>query len=126
MDYDSYLTRVIDDGIASVKADPHIADHPKRLRGSIEGFEACRGKNPVELRELLDASNRSSLLDAEKANSGGDIEDYWQKRHFALQVEWVCNCVSAALHASHLPTIVSPTYRGMMRAADILGVAEPS
>jgi hypothetical protein len=50
--YEQLLDRIISDGIAEVRtayADPK--DHHKR-DGAIEGFEACRGKSPIELVDL--------------------------------------------------------------------------
>ena len=37
---------------------------------------------------------------------------YWYARCFALEVEWVCNVVSAMLMNEGRPTIVTPTARG--------------
>ena len=50
-----------------------------------------------------------------------DIERYWRVRCFALEVEWTCNVVSAALVNQGLgEAIVPPTARGVMQAARIL------
>ena len=60
MDFQSFLTRVVQDGIASAKTDSQLQSHPKRLRGSISGFESCLGKNAAQLWELLADANRKA------------------------------------------------------------------
>lgn len=119
MDYQQFLTRVIDDGIEAAHRD-YASDEHKR-RGAVEGFEACRGKSPRELGELLAtaASNTSRAREDR-------VDDYWRFRCHELEVGWVCNVVSACLHNQGLPTIVTPTARGMMKAAGIAGVAQVS
>ena len=51
-----------------------------------------------------------------------NLEDYWKARYFSIQVEFVCNTVSAMLANEGLPTIIAPTLRGAMNAARIIGV----
>lgn len=122
MTYDEFLTRIIDDGIAAARADYAKPEQVEWLEGSIAGFEACRGKNPLALRELLTAAMKNAG-DARVHNA--PPEDYWYLKCLALEVEWVANCVSALLvnqdgHplASHLPTA-----RAVMKAAEVIGVA---
>ena len=58
------------------------------------------------------------------------VDDYWEARCYALEVEWVANVVSAALVSAAMlcggktaiPVIITPTTRGMMKAREILGV----
>jgi hypothetical protein len=125
MDLQSFITRVVEDGIASAKTDPQLQSHPKRLRGSIRGFESCLGKTPEQLWKLLEDANRKAwdvrVEQEDDKDKRYDIEDYWEARYVAIQVEWVCNTVSAAM-ASQGSTIVTPTARGYMNAARILGV----
>ena len=136
MTYDEFLTQAIERGLASIKTDDQLLRHPKRMAGSREGFEACRGKDPAKLAELLedaskksDAVRKARLGETEDGEHGErpDIEDYWQARYRAIQIEWVCNTVSAALmFATDLRPeskkfcIVQPTARGLMNAARIL------
>jgi hypothetical protein len=124
MDLHSFIMRVVQDGIEGAKNDPGISRHPKRLAGSIAGFEACLGKNLAELAKLLEDANRDCVL-PEGGHAGNEdvTESYWEKRYYAIQIEWVCNCVSAALMSQKdVPLIVNPTARGAMNAARILGV----
>ena len=118
MNYLDFLTRVIDDGIAAATAD--YKDAPNKLEGAVAGFEACRGKSPTELQKLFEVSNdrahRAYVLEH-------DLNNYWRERCYALEVEWVCNVVSATLLNQGLPLIITPTARGYMKAAEILGVA---
>jgi hypothetical protein len=120
MNFDEFITRVIDRGIKSVSADEMITEHPKRLKGSLDGFEACRGKDPVQLALLYSDAERKALALREVE----DIEDYWQARYFAIQVEFVCNTASAVLMNQGLPVIIPPTAKGAMNAAKIVGVSE--
>lgn len=56
MTYLETLERIINDGIEAAKEDYGRKDSPEnkaRLKGSIEGFEACRGKTPEQLARLL-------------------------------------------------------------------------
>lgn len=118
--YGDFLTRVIDDGIAAARRDYAGDADARRLKreGAILGFENCRGLQPEELLALLTEAN-------ERATRAHRNEDgyYWYWRCRALQIEWTCNVVSAALLNEGKPTIVPPTARGMMKAAEILGVA---
>ena len=114
MEYNSFLKKIIDDGIEAVKRD--YADSPEKAKGAVEGFEACRDKQPHELLQLLLDSNRR----AGEAHFNADIDKYWELRCFALEVEWTCNCVSAALLSNNLPIITHPTARGVIKAAEIL------
>jgi len=114
--YNYFLNCIIDDGIAAVKID--YKDKPQELEGAIAGFEACRGKNPVELAQLL-ASARKATHEAYRDR---EVTDYWRIVCYEAEIEWTCNCVSAALANESLPVIVTPTARGMFKAAEILGV----
>ena len=119
MEYKDFLNQIIDGGIAGAKRDYKRPDQKLLLDGSIVGFEACRDKNPIELADLLETAQRKSH--EAKLNQA---EDYWYHRGFVLEVEWVCNVVSAMQMNSGPPTIIPPTARGVMRAAEIVGVKE--
>lgn len=124
MTYIEFLTEVIERGIKGASADEIINKYPKRLEGSIEGFNACRGKSPEELAALLAEMNRrthNARLEAHDKDEA-DIEDYWKQRYIAIQVEWVANCVSAALMNEGRPVIIPPTARALMNVAEIVGV----
>jgi len=117
--YATLLERVVDDGIAAARAD-YTREHQKpMLEGSVAGFEACREKSPPELAALLlDARTETGA----RRRAEQDPENYWWARCFDLEVEWVCNVMSAALMNSGQPVIVPPTMRGVKKAAEILGV----
>ena len=119
MNYQKFLKKIIEDGIKGAKKDYKSPDQKLILKGSIAGFEACCGKNPIELRKLLDnAGVRSQQAMLKQAR------DYWYHRGFVSEVEWVCNVVSAMLMNQGNPTIIIPTARGVMRASEIVGVAK--
>ncbi len=124
MVYIEFLTQVIEDGLKSVGSDESLARHPKQLEGARAGFEACRDKLPEQLAELLAEANRKSALAYSMANDkDADIEEYWKQQYYTLQVEWVCNTVSAMLMSQGAPMITTVTARGVMNAARILGVS---
>ncbi len=110
--YQDLLARVIGDGIEAARVDYRPGPE---LDGSVAGFEACRGRTPEQLAALL----QEARLEARRGQAG----DYWFWRCRELEVEWVCNVVSAALLNQGLPVIVTPTARGVFKAAEILGVA---
>lgn len=123
MEYNEFLKRVIDEGINAVKSD-YTKEHDKyRLEGSIAGFEACRNKTPEELLIVWKESQeyvQKSYIDR------NEPEKYWWFRCYQLEVEWVCNVVSAMLYNQDCKPILSwlPTCNGMSKAASILGVSE--
>jgi hypothetical protein len=117
---------VINDGIQAARDDYGSTDTElvrAKLEGSIAGFDACRHRTPAKLKKLL-AEAHEKTQGARLRKIGGDDESYWYIRCYELEVEWVCNCVSAALANSGLPVIVPPTARGVMKVAEILGVAD--
>jgi hypothetical protein len=115
MTYEELVAETIRGGIGAAMRD-YPADS-LQLKGAIAGFEACRGKEPAELAIMLgDARDRT--LQAMEAR----VADYWYHRCYEAEIEWVCNVVSAVLRNHGLPTIVTPTMRGVMRAAEIVGV----
>ena len=117
MRYIDALERAIDSGIIAAKSDYTRPDQREKLSGSIAGFEACRGKAASELLELLE-SCKIATMDARRNES----PKYWWYRCYELEVEWICNVMSAILHNEGLPTIITPTARGVMAAAKIIGV----
>jgi hypothetical protein len=118
MTYLEFLSRVIDEGIAAAQHD-YAKDERKRS-GSIAGFETCRNKTPDELKLLME----SASVATRDAYHNDDRKDYWWYRCYELEVEWVCNVVSAMLMNQKLPVIITPTCRGVMQAAKILGAAK--
>jgi len=91
MNYQEFLTKVIDEGIAAARKD--YADQKDKLNGSIAGFEACRDKTPEELKLLLESSQIST-----KDAYTNQLVNYWWFRCYEAEVEWVCNVVSAMLY----------------------------
>lgn len=119
MDLNAFIIEIIEGGIKGAKEDYSRPEQKQMMEGSIAGFEACRDKSPEELAELLAEAN---IVVQEKFQE--EAEDYWWHRCYSLEIEWVCNCVSACLLNQGLPPIINPTVRGAMRAAEVVGVAE--
>ena len=125
MTYHQLLDRVITDGIAEVREayiDPK--DHHKR-DGAIEGFEACRGKKPLEIVALWNEAERlmPQIADECRTHARPD-NDYWKHRYKTMQIEWVCNVLSVGLTSSGKPPLLAhlPTARAAVKYADIVGV----
>jgi hypothetical protein len=122
VDYHQFLERVIEEGIEAAKADYVKPEQKPHLEGSIDGFESCRGKTPEELRELFSISKHDQGEAYWKYQE--DLDSYWRVNCRGLEIEWVCNVVSAMLlNQGAAPIIEMVTARGVMKAAEILGVA---
>ena len=121
MNYNEFLTRVIDEGIEAAKTDYTNKSDKDYLEGSIAGFEACRNKNPEELIEVWNEANDKYENAFQKQKN-----NYWWYRCFQLEVEWVINVISAMLVNEGQDSLLSwlPTACAMMKAASIIGVSE--
>lgn len=127
MEHEAFLARIIDDGVAAARRD-YDKDLPRdvaKRMGALAGFEACRGKSLVQLAALLDHA-RQDTVEAMRArmDDASQVDGYWRRRCYELEVEWVCNVISSALWSQGQATIVTPTARGLLKAAEILGVGE--
>lgn len=113
----SVIACIIADGIAEVKkAYPKGSD---KQRGAIDGFEACWELNIEDLKQLLNESRKT----ADQARLE-EADDYWYYRYFQLQVEWVCNVLSAWLVSRGKQPIIMPTARGAAKLVDIVSRLE--
>jgi hypothetical protein len=123
MTYDGFCKQLIDEGIAAARAD-YTNDRPDMLAGSLEGFEACRGKQPHEISDLLAIARQESQIAMQTAYeddvSGARYQHLSCKQ---AEIEWVANVISAALEPAGEPPIVIVTARGLMKAASILNGA---
>lgn len=113
------LERIIDDGKIAATASYSKSEQKHKLDGSLAGFEACRNKTPLELKELL----REVRLNTDQKRKL-QAPDYWYHRCYEAEIEWTCNVLSAILMSNKMEVIVIPTGRGVMKAAEIIGVAE--
>lgn len=118
MNHQEFLTTVIEDGIEGARFSYKQPHNTIKLKGSLQGFEECRGKEVEELAKLLKEAEKTTQ-EAMMAQS----PDYWFWRCRHLEIEWVCNVVSAVLYNENQPVIIQPSARGMVKAAEILGVA---
>lgn len=111
------LERVISDGIEAARADYSRPGDELRRDGAVLGFEECRGKTPSELKRLLEIAE-------ERANQAfrHEADDYWFWRCRAAEVGWVVNVVSCLMHEHGLAPVGIMTARGMLKAAEIVGV----
>lgn len=125
MTYEEVLTKVIEKGIDAAKRDYTKPEDKARLDGSIEGFEACRGKDPIQLRQLMwDSRQKTQTAYHDVHDEKITDEEYWKIRCFEAEVEWICNVVSALLTNSGGPSLdpLMPTARAVMCAAEVVGV----
>ncbi|MBN2421169.1 hypothetical protein JXB27_02725 [Candidatus Woesearchaeota archaeon] len=117
--YEQFLDKVIVDGIAAVKID--YAKDSLKLEGALAGFNVCRHKNTKQLADILaNAHSNTETAFNERA------KDYWKIRCYESEIEWVCNCLSAVMQNQGMKPIITPTYRGYKKAAEIVGVVEKS
>lgn len=118
MNYKEFLERVINEGIEAAKKHYAKPEQKEKLAGSIAGFEDCRGRTPEELLWLVGESEKRTA-EAYRKNP----REYWKTRCFELEVEWVCNVVSAMLvNEGRKPILPQfPTARAVLKAAEILG-----
>jgi len=82
MNLTEFTDHVISRGIEAARED--YKDSPDRLKGSLAGFEACRGKSPQELYDLLLEAARDSL----KAHNDR-AKNYWEFASKSAEIEWV-------------------------------------
>lgn len=127
MNYDEFLTAVIERGIKGAKLD--YEKKPSKLKGAVDGFTACRGKDPAMLKELLRRARQytNGAKVSRRTKDAVTSDRYWEIRCFELEVEWVCNCVSVLLMnngGDGKDVIVPPTARAVIAVADIVGVRE--
>ena len=111
------LNFIIDDGIESVRESFKDPKDSLKLRGSIRGFGDCRGLGLSDLSDFLKAAPQTTYLHRQHV-------DYVFWRYRELQIEWVCNVLSAILMANGRPTLRHPTLRGMLKAVEIIGISE--
>lgn len=125
--YNDLINRLIEEGIEGARKD--YAGEGKcdaeKLAGSIDGFEACRGLQPEQMKDLLeDAHNKMQqafFRVSEKEISDGE---YWRVRCRQAEIEWMANCVSAVMMNEGLEPIIPPTARAVLAVAKILGVKQ--
>lgn len=115
----TFLEKVINDGIAAAKKDYAAPSQASKLHGSVAGFEACRGKLPLELRALLTEATTS--MEDYRREHQREPETYWFKLCYELEITWVCNVVSAMMYNQGFTPITEVTGRGLLKAAEILG-----
>ena len=114
------LDAVIDDACTEIPMAYPRPDQRDKRDGGIAGAQSCRGMEDAALLTHLDAATkRSRDAMARRAT------DYWWHRMFEIQVEWVLNVLSAAAWAHGMPPAMTPTARGLAKAAEVLGVASP-
>jgi hypothetical protein len=115
-EYNEFLEEVINNGIEAANNDYSGPENKLRLEGALKGFEKCRGKSPLELRQLL-ATAKEEAYKARREEK----PDVWSYICEEGEIDWVCNCVSA--RATILGTgeeIIIPTANGIMAADDII------
>ncbi|MCG3177338.1 MAG: hypothetical protein MOGMAGMI_02310 [Candidatus Omnitrophica bacterium] len=100
MTYLQLLNIIVDDGIKAARRD--YKGKAPRLKGAVDGFQACREKSIVELwNTVLEA--RTCVHKAEEAytDGSGSPADVWYWRCYAGEVEWTFDCMNYAMQSSH-------------------------
>jgi hypothetical protein len=116
--HEDFLTAIIEKGIEAATRD--YEHDERRKQGSVDGFNACRGKSPEDLLTLLSSARKECQLI--RSGEKGD-ELYWYWRCYELEVEWVLNCLSVKLTMEDKPALLPhlPTLRAAITVAEILG-----
>lgn len=123
MAYEDFLDRVIREGITAAKKDYNTPSQKSKLQGSVEGFRVCIGKQPEQIARILKSAQQKTHEAHRRFHlSEISLDSYWRKRCFEIEIEWVANVVSAALINAGQRPIITPTARGALKAAEILGV----
>lgn len=117
MDRNELLNAIIDDGVYEIETSYTRLDQRMKRDGGVAGFEACRGKSDEDLLRLL-----ATAKDGASAACREQAADYWWHRMYEAQVEWTLNVLSAAMHANGVEPLTGYSARGVIKAADILGV----
>jgi len=116
-DYDTILSRIVDDTVETVKLAFSGPEREQYRSGALAGLEACRGKLPAELDALI----KKSRITANNSLSRGDDDySYWVARE--IHVYWVASVISAVLERWRLPVVVHPNVRASAKAKQILGI----
>ena len=115
MNFNKFLNKVIDNGIAAAKKD--YTSNDEKRNGSIAGFDACRDKTHEELLEVWQDS-LDYVEEARKERS----DNYWWFRCYQLEVEWVLNVVSVVLVNEGQEPLLNwlPTANAYMAADKVL------
>ena len=122
MNYQEFIKEVVKIGIEAVKRDYKLPERKAIRKGSIAGFKACLGKEPILILDLLeDAREKTHKLRKVNPNKK-ELDEYLEARGFESEVEWVCNCISCLLYNEGKPTIIPPTARAMLLTSKIVGV----
>jgi hypothetical protein len=118
VNYERFLSQVIEEGMEAAKKDYTRPEQQASLHGALAGFEVCRGKAPSELYVLMIEAMKTSW--SSRAEEADDPDTHWFKRCYTLEIEWVCNVVSAMMLNEGLEPIVVPSARGVLKADNIL------
>lgn len=122
MNYLEFLTRIVDDGLVAARADyGNSPSQSQELTGSLAGFEQCRDLMPNDLTLLL-VEAREETRTAFLAQA----DNYRYLRCREIEIEWVCNCVSAMLVNQGQPPICDVTVSGLLKAASVVGLRSRS
>lgn len=114
MDYNTFLIKVLNNGIEnSIKKYNDITDK-LRLDGAISALKACEKRTPIQLKSLLESS-RQNTRKAFKLR-----DNYWYYRSYELHVEWVCRHIAVAFPSSGLGRVVSSTEDAIVNVQSIL------
>jgi len=117
MDIQEFISKVIERGKVAAKRDYTDAKDKDRLDGSLAGFEACRGLDEEGVLDLFRTANKY------KNEAWRDqVDNYWYFVCYALEVEWVLNCISAKNKIEGKPPLLyyHPTVNAMSVTVRIL------
>jgi hypothetical protein len=112
MELNEFITQVVDRGLKAAVKSPG-----SRAKGTISGFEACRGRNVDELRLLYD----QAVVVRNLANETGHT--YWALQGYMMAMYHVCACVSVMMSHAGQKVIVVPDHDAIRTTTAVLGVS---
>lgn len=124
MNYSEFLNTAIEKGIKAAAKDYTEPNQKDKLEGSVAGLNACRDLAPVRLIEILkmakEQTHEAYIKEVDTLPKQADEKRYWYYRCYELEVEWICNVVSAMLMNEGMDVIIPPTAHGVLMADSIL------
>ena len=122
MTYRTFVVSIVGEGVDALERAIVDGDKGPREAGALTGYDACvQCESAPELGILLAfARNKHTAVIGEPLP---DADQCVFSAGFVGAVEWVCNCVSALLLNEGLQALTRPTSRGILKCAELLGVA---
>lgn len=122
MTYTEFVRQIITEGVEVLASAALETPESPQLAGALSACEACLKCDSAPALGVLLAFARNKHADVLR-EPVPDADRCLFAQGFAYEVEWICNCVSALLLNEGLQPLITPTSRGIMKCAELLGEA---